>query len=511
MSAGVLPGYLLEAELGSGSMGTVHLARRTDWAGRLVAVKRVPSAGAHLTGILRREAEVLAALDHPHIVRILDLVPDGEGVAIAMQYASGGSLPDLVAQRGRLTPGEVVAVAAPVADALASAHRRGVLHCDVKPANILFTSDGEPLLSDFGLARRIAPPGGPAGAGPLVGTAEYLDPAVVAGAAADQRSDVYGLGAVCYELLTGRAPYVALTPEAVIDAALAGPPSGLGAVVGDGVPLALVHAVERAMARRPADRFADAAAFAAALRAATPATPVAVADAGAPGSSVPHRGEDPCAVAPPAVGPEEPAGMALDSPDAPGPAPGRRPTRTFGPRPPAPVPTPPRPERARGGRPLLAIGAGLAVVAGLALAASLPGPERARVASRPRASFVAAAPARSCPPTAGPLQADVDGDGCPSTVSWKGTVAEVEGRRFELGRPGDALVVGDWDCDGTATPALYRPSTGEVFLFARWADPGPVVSATDGGHLARDSVPIVQRIARGCDRVTVKQGPTRSI
>ena len=543
MTAG-LPGYVLEGMLGRGSMGTVHLARRADWAGRLVAVKRVPGAAPGLAGRLRHEAEVLAALDHPHIVRILDLVPDGDGVAIAMQYAAGGSLPDLLARRQRLSPGEVVAVAVPLAGALASAHRRGVLHCDVKPANVLFTSDGEPLLSDFGLARRMAPPGSPtspaspAGGGPVTGTAEYLDPVVAAGGQADQRSDVYGLGAVCYELLSGRPPYSAPTAEAVLAAALAGPPPPLGPAAHQ-APLALVQAVERAMARNPADRFPDAAAFAAALRAATPAAAVTLA---VPSDARPRAGGAVPISTPPPTPDLSSASRALHpafwpgdgSPDFPGgslpaadvplraaaagggadgastgqptdlcPGPdqpgGTRLTREFGPRPPRP-PTEPVPVRqvSRGRR--LAIAAALVVVLGAGGALTWTEPHHSRAA----AAALARAHPRPCPAAAGPLRADDNGDGCPSSVVWQGNVAAIGGRRYALGRPGDALVVGDWDCDGRATPALYRPTTGDVFLFDAWAAPGPDVAARDGGRRAANGVASVERHAGSCDTVVVR-------
>ena len=528
MTVAALPGYVIESDLGCGSMATVHLARRTDWAGRLVAVKRVPNARAGLARTLRHEAEVLAALDHPHIVRILDLVPDGDGVAIAMQFAAGGSVPDLLTWQGRLAPGEVVAVAAPVADALASAHRHGLLHCDVKPANILFTSDGEPLLSDFGLARRMAPAGHAAPDHAVVGTAEYLDPAVASGAPADQRSDVYGLGAVCYELLAGAPPYAGRTPDDVLGAALAGPPPALASVAA-GTPLALVQAVERAMARRPADRFADAAAFAAALRAAAEPTPVSLTassppgkELGARGAAVHHRaGDDGEAAAPTALGGQL-SGSAVVTGDAAQPGtpvvllPGGEascqdwhpPTREFGPRPPGPSLAA---AAARPGRRRLAVTAGALVAATVIVIAAfrLPGPERPHtvaVAARP-----AMAPPRSssCPPAAGPLLTDIDGEGCQSAVTWQENVAEVDGRRYELGRAGDALLVGDWDCDGVATPGLYRPSTGEVFLFDGWAGQGANLPATDGGHLPAGARPVVRAGPGGCDQVATAGPPPR--
>jgi serine/threonine protein kinase len=186
--------YDLEQQIGAGASGTVWKAHRRGPVARTVALKRLRSgSGAADLARMRREATVLTELDHPHVVRVLEVLHDGDGVAIAMQYAPGGSLDDLLAERGRLAPAQVVAVAAPVADALASAHRRGVLHGDVKPANILFTSDGEPLLTDFGVARTL----GLVTSDQVSGTAEYLAPELLDGAQPDPRADVYALAVVC--------------------------------------------------------------------------------------------------------------------------------------------------------------------------------------------------------------------------------------------------------------------------------------------------------------------------
>jgi serine/threonine protein kinase len=258
-------GYDLEEALGDGGMGTVYRARQRSSGGRLVALKRIRMPGDQdLLARIRREAEILAALDHPHIVRIYEFVPDEGGIAIAMQYAPGGSLADRLAAQGRLEPASVAAFAVPVAQALASAHRRGVLHRDIKPGNILFTSDGEPLLSDFGVAQwkasaRLTQ------TGLQIGTAEYLDPEVADGSPPDERSDVYSLGLVCYEALTGSPPYTGPTPLAVLRAMDRGAYVPLAHAAPD-CPAALAQTVERAMARTREDRFASATEFAAALR-----------------------------------------------------------------------------------------------------------------------------------------------------------------------------------------------------------------------------------------------------
>src|SRR4029453_10551037 len=260
-------GYQLETQIGAGASGTVWRAHRQGPVLQVVALKRLRGAGSTPTDLarLRREATVLTELDHPHIVRVLEVLDDDEGLALAMQYAPGGSLEVLLASRGRLAPGEVVAVAAPIADALASAHRRGVVHGDVKPANILFTSDGEPLLSDFGVARTL----GGRTSDQVSGTAEYVAPELLDGAHTDPRADVYSLGVICYQALAGQTPYTGPVPLAVVRAAAVGRDLSLQSLTH--VPEALAAVVERAMERDPERRFASAAALARALRATVPA------------------------------------------------------------------------------------------------------------------------------------------------------------------------------------------------------------------------------------------------
>ncbi len=109
----------------------------------------------------------------------------------------------------------------------------------------------------------------------------------------------------------------------------------------------------------------------------------------------------------------------------------------------------------------------------------------------------------ACPPDPAPLQADVDGDGCASGVRWSGNVLEVEGRRYQLGEPGDSVVLGDWDCDGRDTPALYRP-TGAVFFFDGWAEDGTPRPAASRGEQLPQGEPEVRRGEDGCDRLVVR-------
>lgn len=454
--------YVLDVELGRGAAGTVWRAHRDGPVAQTVAVKRL-RAGADPRDLerLRREATILTELDHPHIVRVLEVVADDngepgggdEGIALVMQYAPGGSLDDLLSQRGRLDPGEVVAVAAPIADALASAHRRGVLHGDVKPANVVFTSDGEPLLSDFGVARSF---GRPATVDhDVAGTAEYLAPERFDGADPDPRTDVYALGIVCYRALLGRLPYEGSTPLAVVRVAERGEHAALGAA--PGVPPELAAAVESAIARDPTARTATAAELGRALRSAV--APASVRLPGVP--------------APDGVG--APPGTAAGAGAAPGSG-----TRTFGRRPPGPAgPTGPRRRRRW---PVTAAVLAVAAAVGLLAGPLDPGDDDEGRAGE------------DCPalrrPEAGTdaqvVYGDADGDGCrtvgvysnrtdlgPETGAMVLEIRIDDGalrpQRFDLGQRGDRLLLGDWDCDGIDTPALYRPTTGVTSYYDSWA------------------------------------------
>ena len=455
--------YDLEHQIGAGASGTVWKAHQRGPVARVVALKRLRAGGgAADLARMRREATVLTELDHPHVVRVLEVLHDGDGVAIAMQFAPGGSLADLLAERGRLTPGQVVAVAAPVADALASAHRRGVLHGDVKPANILFTSDGEPLLGDFGVARTL----GLVTSDQIVGTAEYLAPELLDGAQPDPRADVYSLAVVCYQSLTGRPPYTGGVPLAVARAADAGVHDRLEDVAG--IPEPLARVVEQALDRDPARRFAAADEMARALRATVPAGDIRV-----PGPATLGRA---------AVDGDAGAGL----------------TTTFGPR-------PPRPEADTPGRswrvPVALVGVGLLAAGGIAL---LRGPfssgEDEADADCPGSGAVDRAA------TAQVVRGDVDGEGCtvagvyqpqalPNGTTGMVLTIPIGGvdKQIGLGEAGDQVVLGDWDCDGVDTPALYRRATGQVQYFDVWPsveqrsyEPAAVEDVAAGGEATLD-------------------------
>ena len=253
-----VPGYVLLARLGAGATGEVWLAR-DEASGEQVALKRLRTGAAPgARDQVRREAAVLSAIRHPHLVRLRAVVPLPDEVVLVLDHAGGGSLADLVRSRGLLTPGEVVTLGVPLAGALAALHDGGVVHGDLAPGNVLWSGDGRPLLADLGVARLC---GRSTGDDAVVeATAAFLDPAVLAGAAPGPASDVYALAAVCAWAWTGRGP---------VDGGL--PPPGPSAADGSGA--ALAAALGRALAAVPGDR-PSAAVFARDLYAAAPALPV---------------------------------------------------------------------------------------------------------------------------------------------------------------------------------------------------------------------------------------------
>ena len=264
-----VPGFEIDRLVGVGGSGQVWRAREQA-TGDIVALKRLlPSAQAGgglvdpAAGLrrLRHEAALLAGLRHPHLLRLRRVVPAPDGVVLVLDFAAGGSLAAVIASRGPLPAGEVVAVAAPIAEALGYLHGAGLVHGDVSPANIVFDAAGTPLLADFGVARLD-------GDRPPVDawTPGYADPAGAAGSA----SDVHGLAAVCYAALAGRPPYA--------DTATARPPL---ADLARSAPVRLVAAIESALAANPMDRPA-AGEFACALRDSCPSEPIRLPQALAP-------------------------------------------------------------------------------------------------------------------------------------------------------------------------------------------------------------------------------------
>jgi hypothetical protein len=263
------PGFDAVELLGFGATGEVWLAEEHRTRARVALKRLAVGAGVEGRDRLRREAAALAGIDHPHVLRLRAVHGDGDDVVLVLDLAEGGSLARLLATRGRLTPGEVVTIGVPLAEALAAVHSQGLLHGDVTPGNVLFAADGRPVLSDLGVSRLL----GVAAEvrQPVHGTPGYLAPEVAGGGTPGPGSDVHGLAATCLAALTGRAPYDDFGCRRL--------PSG--SVVGDR-ERRLLEVLEEALAPDPDARPA-ADAFALALFDAAAAEPV----------RLPRPGEDP--------------------------------------------------------------------------------------------------------------------------------------------------------------------------------------------------------------------------
>jgi hypothetical protein len=207
-------GYDILGELGRGGMGVVYLARQAQ-LGRVVALKMILAgahAGADDLARFRTEAEAIARLQHPNIVQIFE-VGERDGLPFfSLEYCSGGSLEKKLSGTP-LPPGEAAALVETLAQAMDAAHRKGILHRDLKPANVLLAEDGTPKITDFGLAKKLDEVG-PTASNALLGTPSYMAPEQAGGRAKalGPTTDVYALGAVLYECLTGRPPFKAATP-----------------------------------------------------------------------------------------------------------------------------------------------------------------------------------------------------------------------------------------------------------------------------------------------------------
>ena len=262
MIGDVLSGrYRVTRLLGRGGMSAVWLARDDvldrDVAVKMLHIRRLESAEA--VERFEREARTLASLTHPGIVTVIDRGDDHGRPFIVFEYVRGRDLRERIADEGRLPLGDVLSIGEQIADALAYAHARGVIHRDVKPHNILLTPDGQPKLTDFGIARVLEQPGLTM-EGRVLGTGDYLAPEQAAGEALDARADVYALGALLYHALCGAVPYHA---ESYVETARLHAQAPIPSVRGirPDAPERLDEIVGRALAKRPDDRYPDSAAL----------------------------------------------------------------------------------------------------------------------------------------------------------------------------------------------------------------------------------------------------------
>ena len=200
--------YDVGREIGRGGMGAVWLGRDIV-LGRDVALKRIgllPGAASPDLERAEREARLAARLNHPHVVAVYDLVAEGDGHWLVMEYVEGVTLAALVAQDGPLSTDEAAGLLRQAADALAAAHQAGIVHRDVKPSNMLVTAEGDVKITDFGIARAEAD-ASLTQTGLVTGSPAYLAPEVASGASATDRSDVWSLGATLFHALAGHPPY----------------------------------------------------------------------------------------------------------------------------------------------------------------------------------------------------------------------------------------------------------------------------------------------------------------
>jgi Protein kinase domain len=267
-----IAGCEIERVIGRGGMGVVYLAHQHK-LDRDVALKLITPELAEDEGFrsrFEREARVTAALDHPHVVPVYEAGEDGGALYLTMRHVDGQDLRELIAREGRLEPKRAAEIVSQVAEALDEAHERGLIHRDVKPANVLLEEhdgDDHAYLTDFGLTKAAESVSGTTKSGQWVGTIDYVTPEQISGEPGDASTDTYALGCVLYEALTGELPYARETDAARMWAHMNDPIPSAREVVPE-LPKAVDKVLERALAKKPEDRFASTGEFGAAAIAA---------------------------------------------------------------------------------------------------------------------------------------------------------------------------------------------------------------------------------------------------
>src|SRR2546421_7067765 len=261
----VLGTCTLQQLIGQGGMGAVYLAQQSR-PRRQVAVKVLLPATAlkpqHLAAFLerfRRETDAAASLEHPNIMPVYEY-GERDGLAyLVMPYVSGGTLRDVMEREGQILLPKSVNYLEQLAAALDFAHTRGVVHRDIKPANVLLTPEGRLLLTDFGLVKIISEGQGTqtrlTGEGAPVGTPDYMSPEQVMGEEVDGRADLYSLGVILYQMITGATPFQGETPMQIAAQHLQVPPPS-PQLLRPNFPITAEQVILRALAKRPDDRYA---------------------------------------------------------------------------------------------------------------------------------------------------------------------------------------------------------------------------------------------------------------
>lgn len=478
----LIPGFDIQGEIGEGAMATVYLATQRSLE-RKVALKVMAAALAADPSFCERflrEGKTLARLSHPHTVTIHDIGNVGELYYMAMEYLPNGTLKERIA--AGLTPEQGLAYIRQIASALGYAHAQGLVHRDVKPANILFRADGTAVLSDFGIAKSLDDRTQFTQAGFAVGTPSYMSPEQARGQDIDGRADLYALGVVLYEILVGELPYNGTDALSTALAHLTEPLPELPLHHGR-----YQHILRKLLAKDPAERYPDAAALLTALDNLPPETaeveatliqPLPLPPQAAP-QPVP-QGNDLAGLTP----------VSIEIPrqaPAPQPAPRREPPE----EPAAPPRTSNLPPAGSGASeqhrgPVLAL-AGVAVAVALAVAGAgywwlsgdspAPAPKTASTVSTP--------PAVVAPPVEQPLAADVDGGQRPLLMPGKKTLFQ-----RVLSKPGASF-----SSEPGATPDKSVPAFSVLYVYQRknldgrsWLRLGAASDGRSAGWLPAEQV-----------------------
>jgi len=298
--------YKVDRMLGKGGMGAVFLAHDLTLE-REVAIKVLPpdiSMDEHIVKRFQQEAKTAARLDHPNIIPIYRVESDGGLNYFVMKYVEGTSLEDVLDQKQSLTFDYIQRVLWEAACALGHAHQRGVVHRDVKPANIMFDHDGRVMLTDFGISKALQAASGFTGTGMIIGTPHYMAPEQAKGGTVDGRADQYSLGVVAYRMITGELPYSGDSVHTILYKHIF---EEIPRVSGKraGTPEYLTNAVSRALSKEPDQRFATMEEFATAV---WPEQPVTAPRPGA------HKGQRRPPPMPPPSGPRPARTAAADAP-----------------------------------------------------------------------------------------------------------------------------------------------------------------------------------------------------
>ncbi len=246
-----IPGYQIQAHVGSGGMAVVFRAMQTSLQ-RLVALKVLKNTESkEWTERFLNEGRILASLSHRHIITVHDIGIHAGHIYFSMEYLNGGDL--MLRIEAGMTPKEALEILTTIGEALEIAHKKGVIHRDIKPGNVLFRQDGTPVLADFGIAKDFERQTDVTVDGTVIGTPDYLAPEQARIEPVDGRTDIYGLGIIFYEMLTGKKPFEGKSPVEVVFKHLNEPIPQLPEEVAMYQPL-----LEKMTAKEPGDRFAGA-------------------------------------------------------------------------------------------------------------------------------------------------------------------------------------------------------------------------------------------------------------